>query len=242
MSKKDEIHVLGGRVVLRQIEGGFKTSTDSVLLAAACAAKTGDQILDLGCGVGSAGLCVLGRVSGAHLIGIDILPDHIALAHANAKINDKGDYARFVAEDIRDFEDDEFDHVICNPPYMESGSYIDTPYARKAVAIGHGEDDIDLKDWIDAAHRNLRHGGSFTIIHRGDAVDRIIRLLGTRFGAVEIIPLWPKAGVAARRVIVRAIKNRKSPGVLHAGIVLHEDSGDYTTAAEAVLRNGAGLF
>ena len=113
---------------------------------------------------------------------------------------------------------------------------------KKQIAIGHGEDDIDLKDWIDAAHRNLRSGGSFTIIHRADTLDKIIRNLGKRFGAIEIIPLWPKLSVPAKRVILRAIKDRKSPAAIHPGIVLHKTEGGYTRAAENILRDGHALF
>lgn len=50
------------------------------MLAAACPAKAGQSVLDLGCGVGSAGLCVAARVPGIVLSGIDVGRDHVALA------------------------------------------------------------------------------------------------------------------------------------------------------------------
>ena len=58
------------------------------------------------------------------------------------------------------------------------------------------------------------------------------------FGAIEIIPLWSRAGIEAKRVIIRAIKDRKTPARIHAGLVLHELDGSYTEAADAVLRDG----
>lgn len=246
----NEISVLGQRLRLRQIPDGFKTSIDSVLLAAACPVKPGEHILDLGCGVGSAGLCVTYRVPDTKLTGIDVLPDHIELAKENAALNHKDARTTFIAEDIRDYEpmlDDNpemakgFDHVICNPPYLEPGAHIQSPSAHKQLAIGLGEDDIDLKDWIDAAHRNLRSGGALTIINRADATDKIIREMGRKFGAIEIIPLWPKLSVKAKRVIIRGIKDRKSPATIHPGIVLHNADGDYTPAAERVLRDAQAL-
>ncbi|MFK7840573.1 MAG: tRNA1(Val) (adenine(37)-N6)-methyltransferase [Bdellovibrionales bacterium] len=247
----DEVTVLGQRLRLRQIPDGFKTSIDAVLLAAACPAKSDDRVLDLGCGVGSAGLSVLTRVEDTQLTGVDVLPDHVALARENAEINALDARTTFIAEDIRDFEPGihgaaPFDHVICNPPYLNSGAHIQSPSAHKQLAIGLnpiglGEDAMDLKDWLDAGHRNLRSGGSMTIINRADATDKIIRDMGRRFGAIEIIPLWPKLSVNAKRVIIRGIKDRKSPSTLHTGVVLHRSNGDYTDAAEEILRNAQAL-
>ena len=65
--------------------------------------------------------------------------------------------------------------------------------------------------------------------------------LGSRFGAVSVLPLWPKAGQAARRVIVAARRDSRSPSRLLPGLVLHRPDGRFTPAAEAVLRDGAAL-
>jgi tRNA1(Val) A37 N6-methylase TrmN6 len=237
MSAQNPIHVLGKKLELQQIEGGFRTSLDSVFLSAACKAQEGEHILDMGCGIGSAGLCVLARVSGAKLTGLDIQDDHVAIAIKNAAVNGLEKSCQFIEADIRDFEAAErFDHVICNPPYLEAGSHLVSPSEAKAKAMGHEGADMDVQDWVKAGLRNLKSGGTLTMVHRADRTDKIIRSMGKSFGAVEIIPLWPKAGVDAKRVIIRAIKDRKSPARLHAGIVLHTAEGGYTKEADAILR------
>lgn len=234
-----EIHVLDHRVRLLQPTQGFRTSLDSVMLAAACPAKAGDNILDLGCGVGGAGFCVLARVPGTILTGVEIQGDHAALAVRNIALNKMESRAAFVCDDMRGYMGDgQFDHVICNPPYLDAGTHTPSPSLPKATALYHSDENISVKDWIDAGFRNLKNGGSFTIIHRADHLDKIIQGFGKRFGAVEIIPLWPRVGVAAKRVIIRALKNRKTLALLHPGLVLHEADGSYTPAADSVLREG----
>ena len=58
---------------------------------------------------------------------------------------------------------------------------------------------------------------------------------------VNILPLWPRAGMAAKRVILQARKGSRAPVGLLAGLALHEADGRYTAAAEAILRDGASL-
>lgn len=258
MAENPEIHVLDHKVRLYQAADGFRTSLDSVFVAAACRAGEGARVLDMGCGVGGASFCLLWRVPGAHVTGVDIQQSHVDLARANIALNGAAGRAEFVCADIRTYTPPEkFDHVICNPPYLEAGTYTESPSAERAMALGHlsqsppsippqaGGGAVDaamtLKDWIDAGFAHLKSGGSLTVIHRADFTDKIIQALGKRFGAVEIIPLYPKAGEPARRVIVRAIKDRRSPCILHAGIVLHEADGRYTSAADAILRDGAPI-
>jgi tRNA1(Val) A37 N6-methylase TrmN6 len=242
----EEIHVLNKKVRLLQPQGGFRTSLDSVMLAASCPAKAEDRVLDLGCGVGGVAFCLLHRVDKVFVSGIDIQPDYIDLARQNAHLNNNTGRCEFIVGDIRTFRisqpEQRFAHVLCNPPFLEAGSYTPSPDGGRATALGHLDQDIDLNNWIDCGFHVLQSGGSLTIIHRADQVDKIVQGLGKKFGQIEIFPLWPHAGGAAKRVIVRAVKDRRSPARIHAGLVLHEAGGEYTARADAVLRDGKTLF
>jgi tRNA1(Val) A37 N6-methylase TrmN6 len=262
-----EIHVMDKKVRLLQPAEGFRTSLDSVMLAAACPARAGESVLDMGCGVGGASFCLLHRVPECVMTGIEIQPAYATLANRNKALNINTERCVFICGDVCGYTVENasvrFDHVICNPPYMEAGAHTRSPVEGKAVALGfcphpssQGSDTLSrgereepakregegINDWLDAAFRNLKSGGSLTMIHRADMTDKIILGLGRRFGAIEIIPLWPRPGEAAKRVIIRALKDRKTSATLHAGLVLHEADGSYTAAADAVLRSGAGLF
>lgn len=239
---KAEIYVLNQRVRLLQPDNGFRTSLDSVMLAAACPAQKGDRVLDMGCGVGGAGFCLLARVPECHVTGVDIQADHVELARKNIEFNDAVGRAEFACANIVNFMQDapseqRFDHIICNPPYLEAGAHTPSPQEKIAIARGHVDEEMDVKVWVDSGFRLLQSGGSLTLIHRADHTDRIIQAFGKRFGAVTVIPLWPHAGEPAKRVIVRALKDRKTPAILHPGLVLHGPDGAYTEEAEKVLRN-----
>lgn len=242
----EEIYVLDKAVRLLQPEGGFRTSLDSVILAASCPAKPGDRVLDLGCGVGGASFCLRHRIPGVLVQGIDKEGEYIDLARQNIALNPDTGRCEFTVGDIRAFRfsapDQRVEHVLCNPPFLSTGTYTQSPDELRAAALGHRDDEIDLKDWIDCAFHNLQPGGSLSVVHRADTVDKIIQEMGRRYGQIEIFPLWPRQGEAAKRVVVRARKDRRSPAAIHAGLVLHNRDGSYTEGAELVLRAGRALF
>lgn len=71
---------LGGRLQLLQPRRGYRAGLDPVLLAASVAARPGQAVLELGCGVGTALLCLGARVPGLSLTGVELQPDYAALA------------------------------------------------------------------------------------------------------------------------------------------------------------------
>ena len=231
---------LGEKLVISQPIDGFRAATDPVLLAAACPAKTGASVLDLGCGVGTAGLCIMSRVK-VTCWGLEVQPDYADLARHNAAQNNvnmqviTGDLTAMPTP-LRDMS---FDHVVTNPPYFGAGKR--APNAGRAIAR---QEDVTLEDWIGAALRRLKPKGWLTLIHRAERLPEVILALKNRAGGVEIKPLAPRAGKAANRFILRARKGSRSVSKLHNPLILHEglahdvDRDSYSPEAKAILRHG----
>ncbi len=237
-----ESTLLRGKVNLIQPKHGFRASIDSVLLAAAVKPRLNDKILDVGCGVGTAGLCVTSRNADISLTGIDIQEDLIKIAKKNAKLNDID--ADFICGDIKDektIENNYFNQVLVNPPYEDEG--LKSPNKIKATSHNTSISETTLGDWIKYLHYKLKQGGTATIIHKAEKADQIIKHLTKRrwFGSIVLYPIHPHAGENAKRVIIRARKERYQQMVIKSGLILHKENGDYTDEAEAIFSDGAGI-
>ena len=109
---------LGGKLRVYQPRKGYRAGVDPVLLAASIPAQSGQTVLELGCGVGVASLCLSTRVSGLTVTGVELQKDYADLAAQNATEN--GASFDVVNADLRhlpaDLRQKRFDHVIMNPP------------------------------------------------------------------------------------------------------------------------------
>lgn len=240
-----EDSVLGGRVTLLQPKSGYRTAIDPILLAAAIhAPRGGGRLLDLGCGTGAIGLSYLARIGVGSVTGIEIDPETADLARQNAAANGMQESVQVITASVADIArlglTHGFDRVAANPPFLAAGAAYLSPSAAKRRS--DVEEEGRLADWIDAMLLALKPRGELAIIHRADRVAEIIAAMGRRAGHVEIIPLWPRPGVAAKRVIVRARKGTRGPATLHPGLVLHEDARGYSAAAERILRDAEALY
>jgi tRNA1(Val) A37 N6-methylase TrmN6 len=235
--------LLGGRVRLRQPVTGYRAAIDPVLLAAAVPAASVDTILDVGCGVGAAALCLAVRVPGCRVTGIEMQRDLVRLASGNVEANELFGRVSVMTGDLLRppprLEPGSFAHVMANPPYLEGGAATAPPDAGRAAA--HLEGEADLAAWVRFALAMVRPKGSITIIHRADRLEHLLEQLSRRTGDIAIVPLWPGPGKPAKRVIVHARKGVATPTRLLPGLMLHEAGGGYSEAAEAVLRHGAAL-
>lgn len=202
-------------------------------------------MLDLGCGAGAAALCLGLRVPGISLVGLELQPGYADLARRNAERNaqslevHEGDILHIPRDLRRDF-----DHVITNPPYYPAGGS-PSPVTGRARAM---QVETPLADWVAAATRRLRPGGWLTLICGADGLPHVLAALAPKLGSAAVLPLAPREGRAALRVLVQARKGGRAPFRLLAPLVIHDgpahdgDRESYSPLANAVLRDGADLL
>lgn len=243
--------LLGGRVALQQPAAGYRVAIDPVLLAAAVPASNGERALDVGCGVGAGALCLASRVSGLHVTGIEVERSLAQLAKDNAALNTLEDRVDVL---VGDFErpppklaPKSFDHVFANPPFYEEGAHRPPPSRDRAQATMEGATGLDA--WIEFCALMARPGGSITFIHRPERLAQLLAGLDqVRAGDVIVYPLWshnPFSGARtkkmANRIIVQATAEHGGPLRLASGLILHDDDGTYSHAADRALRGGGAL-
>jgi hypothetical protein len=132
-----------------------------------------------------------------------------------------------------------YDHVMVNPPFYEEGSVRAAPDSGRATAHVMQED--GLAAWIRFCAGMAAPGAQLTLIDRPGALGELLRLLAGRFGGVVVFPLFPRRDEPAARILVQAKKGSRAGLSLWPGLVLQQDDGCYTDAAEAVLRGGQAL-
>ena len=233
--------LLGGRVRLTQSRDGYRAAIDPVLLAAAVPAKAGQNVLDVGSGTGAAALCLAARVPGLRLSGIEQDPQALALSHRNGAANNMA--ADWIEGDVLapppSLLARQFDHVMSNPPYRSVNRGHRSP--NPAIAAAHAIDDAGFDAWLAFCAGRVRDKGTLSLVLPAGEIARAMAAIEPRLGGISLLPLWPKAGVEAKRVILRARRGGRAPSRLLAGLVLHKDDGGYTDAAEQVLRQGGPL-
>lgn len=238
---------LGGKLTLKQPKVGYRAAMDPVLLAASVPSLSKGNILDLGCGIGTALFCYGTRVQGPDLCGLEINADIAEVARQNADQNKFMGRVQILTGDIlnipKELEPNSFDQVFANPPYMDQASGMVSPDQHRDQSNREGQ--ARLEDWVSVALKLTRPKGGISFIHRADRTHDIIRAMTKKAGEITIIPLWPRQGEAAKRVIIRARKGVKGGTILHPGIVLHGPSQEahdrYTKQAEAILRDGQAI-
>jgi len=248
MNDFSEDGILGSRLMLHQPKRGHRFGHDAILLAAACPARRGDHALDLGAGVGAAGLALAKRVAGISVTLVEIDPQLSALAQANADRNGFSASIRTVALDVtgsrRAFAKAELVpgsamHVLMNPPFHDEISHQASPDPERALA--HVGSSTTLAAWVTTAAWMLRPRGTLTLIWRADGLLDVLSALAKAFGGTAVLPVHGKPGRSAIRILLRAVKGSRAPLELVPGLVLNDASGRPTPEAQAVLRDGAPL-
>lgn len=234
---------LGGRLLLSQPSGGFRAGLDSVLLGAAVGARSG-ALLDCGAGVGTAGLVALVHNPDVAATLVELDPDMAALAARNLADNGLAGRGRVLAVDLAggaaDLPENHFAAVIANPPYFDPGRGTAPSSAR---ATARHMEPAALDRWARFAVRHATARAEVIFIHPAQSLFPLLDAFDGRLGALTVLPLTPRAGEPATRILVRGIKGSRAPLRLLASRPLHEADGRaFRPEFEAIFRGESRLI
>jgi tRNA1(Val) A37 N6-methylase TrmN6 len=237
---------LGGSLRLRQPKSGHRAGHDAVLLAAATRARPGDHVVDLGAGVGAAGLAVARRVAGINLALVEIDEGLAELARGNAVSNAIA--AETIVLDVTaaasifaaaGLTSDSVDVVLMNPPFNDSARHRASPDRAREVA--HVASAATLESWIHASRRILKSGGVLTMIWRADGIAEVLAALDRGFGSLAILPVHADVTSPAIRVLFCAVKGGKAPTRVLPALLLDDGSAQPNQKVQDILA-GKGVL
>lgn len=244
---------IGGRVeAVQPTHGHHRSGLEAVLLGAALEKDFAGTVVDLGAGAGVAGMVAAARCAAARVVLAERDEEAVACARAALERPANRAFAARVSVVSVDVEAAEAvreeaglargmaDAVLTNPPFHLPATTTAPPAASRASAHVLGKGGLDL--WFRAAASVLIPGGRLIVIFRADGIVGLLAALGARFGALRILPVQPRAGEPAHRILVWAVRGSRAPACLLPALVLHGASGGaYVSPVERMLRDGAGL-
>jgi tRNA1(Val) A37 N6-methylase TrmN6 len=237
---------LGGQLRLRQMPHGHRAGTDAVLLAAAAPVHIEGFALDIGAGVGAAGLALAQLRPGLQFGLVENDAKTAALARENLDLNGFADRGAVYEADVLDaharqsagLREGSAALVITNPPFLDPSRARLSPDTNKRAAHAMRSAGPDaLTAWLRTCLSLLRRDGLMIVIHRADALPIILAALTDR-AAVTLMPILPRAECAATRILVRVQKGRDDLFAIAPPLVLHEGAR-FTAKAEAIHRGMA---
>ena len=237
---------LGGQLRICQPKDGFRSGHDAVLLAASLSpAMPVEKLCELGSGAGVVSLCAAARLPQLEVTGIEIDEVQLALARDNAEQNGLADRVRFIAGDLTAPFDtlglagNHFDMVLANPPYYRTGTVPEPENQAKARAHLAAAQSMDI--WVSRACALARAGAYVAFIQRAEALPELLAAFTPRLGDIVILPIAPREGAAAHRVILCGRRDRRGAPTLLPPLYLQNEQGAPSVAAENILRHGAAL-
>ena len=145
----------------------MKVGTDGCLVGAWSPLPKSGRLLDIGTGCGLIALMAAQREPALEVTGIDIHEGSVLQARENAKNSPFSQRVNIIQADIRTFDAEPFDAIVCNPPFFEE-ELLPPDAARCAARHTSG---LPFADLIRHAARLLLHGGLFSVIIPTSAFD-----------------------------------------------------------------------
>ena len=148
---------------IQQSKDVFRVGTDGVLLGAMCNVKNAKKILEIGTGTGLISLMLAQRNVSAKISAIDINENAVKLASENFRNSIFNENLKVELKDFKHFETNEnFDLVVCNPPFFEENASAKDVLARQQV-------ELNFRNLVEKSTEIITKKGILSIILPSEA-------------------------------------------------------------------------
>lgn len=182
----------------------YHFNSDTSLLGSFIKIERKDRVLDIGCNNGAL-MLYASMYHPKDLVGVDIFKEVTDLAKMNLLINDsKGNV---ITKKIQEYEDNQFDVIISNPPYFQTGKESLknlNPYLKAA----RHEDTLSMHELFTCVNRLLKEDGRFYYVHRPEELKRIqIELSKVKLYIKRIQVVYDKKTNKERTILLEITKS-----------------------------------
>lgn len=234
---------LGGKFYILQYKKNYhRAGIEPIILASFVPSTIKANILDMGAGTGTIGFAVAARCQNAKIICAEKQIELVRLMEQSKKLPQNKKFAKNVTIKHIDVEDNQttkllkeqnYHWVLANPPFYGENSRV-SPFLAKKIAR-HMPSQI-INKWIKTANIVLKDKGTLLLIVKPDSLgDNITALVGN-FGNIRLLPIQAQSGKIAKRIIIMAQKNSKTPMTIQPPLVIHKQNGEYRNEIKNILR------
>lgn len=193
-----------------QKTAGPRFSLDAILLARFATIKKGDVAADLGAGGGIVSLVLATTTQVRQVTGFEIQSELVDVARRNVVLNHLEDKIHILEADLRTVTEtqpsEQFDLLLCNPPYRRVGAGRVNPNPLKAIS--RHEIKCTLEDVLKASFHLLKNSGRAVFVYRPDrVVDLISGCRQHRLEPKRMQFVYPDLHREANLVLLETVKN-----------------------------------
>lgn len=216
-----------------QSTNGYRFTSDAVFLANNVACKSGERVLDIGCGSGIISILIATKSKAECVYGIEIQERLYSMAQRSIEINQLQDKIKLYNNDLKDYAkifcEGYFDVIVTNPPYAENIANLSVEEKN----ICKYEITITNDELIEIAAKLLKFGGKFYIINKAERlVDIIFAMRKNNIEPKEIISLQPNTNKDIDTVVIIGRKNGKKGLKFRKSVIVNDSNGKLTEEAK----------
>ncbi|MCP4517418.1 MAG: peptide chain release factor N(5)-glutamine methyltransferase [Delftia sp.] len=141
------------------------------------------SLADVGTGSGCIAIALAVHAPHARIYALDLSPDALAVARANAQRHKVAQRITFIQSDLLAALPEPVDLIVSNPPYIAAGEWAALPREVREhepqLALDGGPDGLDvIRELLEQARDNVRPGGALLVeigAGQGAAATRLAR-------------------------------------------------------------------